>query len=238
MGTDAAPAAVEELAPAVGVGRRHLRWCQAAVIEFGLDSAGTGAEFNHRRLRRCHECTTGLGVIEVTEVVAGDAVLYNEVADPVAKCRRPGEKRLHAACRARDGRDRRESKAFRRKAVEHGVDPLERIATGARREIGERHRRLCGEHGINEPVEPALGADVELSGIREEVAQGATLFILGVAVEERRGNRACGVEIGDRGGDGGFADATFTAARKDDEFGRFDCGHEEGVNFSSGLVGS
>ena len=51
------------------------------------------------------------------------------------------------------------------------------------------------------------------------MAQGAALFVLGVAVEQRGSDAARGVLVGNGGRDGRLADAAFASAGKDDEFG-------------------
>jgi hypothetical protein len=55
---DTGGAAVEERSAPVDVGRHHLRGSQAAVVEFGLDFAGAGAEPDYRRFRGGHESAT------------------------------------------------------------------------------------------------------------------------------------------------------------------------------------
>ena len=105
-----------------------------------------------------------------------------------------------------------------------------------RRRVGHGDRRVGGESDGNETVKSALGADVEFLRRGKEVAQGAALFVLGLAVEQRSGDAARGLVVGNGGGDGRLADAAFASARKDDEFGGGV--HGDGVSFSSGWPGS
>ena len=113
-----------------------------------------------------------------------------KVAGAVAESVGPSEQRFHAARRARDSGDRSEADAGGVETIEHGVEPLEGVATGPGGEIGQCDARIGGECDVDEAVESAFCADVEFLRRGKEVAQGAALFVLGVAVEQRGGNAA------------------------------------------------
>jgi hypothetical protein len=214
-----------------------LRGREPAVVELGLDFPGTGLQVDHDRFGLGEEGAAGLGVFEVSEIVAREMVFHDEVARSGAERVGPGEERFDAAGGTGDGSDSGKADPRGGKAVEHGVEPVEGIAAGAGGQIGQSDGGIGGEGDVDEAVEPALGADVEFLSRGEEVTERAALFVLGVAVEQRGGDAARGVVVGDRGGDGGLADAAFAAAGEDDAFGcRIHGGG--GGSFSSGRAGS
>ena len=81
------------------------------------------------------------------------------------------------------------------------------VATGARREVGGATSVATAKHGVHRSRSRPRSARMSSFSLRDKKvsAQGATLFVLGVAVEERRSDAAGGVVVGDRGGDGRLA---------------------------------